>query len=74
MMTRLLEVSDTSYNILKDKYSSVIAELDELIQRYQANQTNDSEYESDEYPEQPQPEEKGSNPFIKLKKRIRQLP
>ena len=70
MMTRLLEISNTSYNILKDKYSSVITELDELIERYQANQTNESEYESDKSLEQPQPEEKGSNPFIKLKKEL----
>ena len=48
MMTRLLEISNTSYNILKDKYSSLNIELGELIERYQADQSNDSYFESDE--------------------------
>ena len=67
MMTRLLEISNTSYNILKDKYSSLNAEPDELIERYQANQSNDSYFESDESLQQSQAEERGSNPFINLK-------
>ena len=67
MMTRLLEISNTSYNILKDKYSSLNAELDELIERYQGNQSNDSYFKSDECLLQSQAEERGSNPFINLK-------
>ena len=68
MMTSLLEISRTSKNNLKVKYSSFITDLDELIERYQCNQSSDSEFESNESLQESHPEEQGSNPFINLKK------
>ena len=58
----------TSYDILTERYSSLILQLDELIERYESSQTQDSDSESNESTNHVLNENQGSNPFINLKK------
>ena len=75
-MCTLLDISRTSYHILTEKYSSLILQLDELIESYQSTQNQDSE--STESSNHILNKKQLSNPFINLKKEferyLRQIP
>ena len=68
MVCTLLDNSRTSYHILTEKYSSLILQLDELIESYQSTQTQDFDSESTESSDNILKEKQVSNPFISLKK------
>ena len=78
MMCTLLDISRTSYHILTEKYSSLILQLDKLIESYQSNQTQESDSESIESSNYILKEKQVSNPFINLKKEferyLKQIP
>ena len=78
IMCTLIEISKASYDILTEKYSSIILQLDELIERYQSNQTQDSECESNESTNDILNEKQLLIPFINLKKEferyLKQIP
>ena len=77
-MTTLQDISNASYHTLTEKYSSLIQQLDELIESYQSTQNQDSESESTESSNHILNQKHSSNPIINLKKEfdryLRQIP